>query len=59
MQIVSLHDVSKQLFSRKIKKNVISLSSAEYAHSLLSVNKLMICLKNVSVNPDQSCVLTV
>ena len=34
MQIVSLHKMSN-LFSRKNKKNIISLSSAEFAHSMM------------------------
>ena len=44
MQIVSfggdnLHEVSDPIFFRKNKKNIISLSSAEFAHSMASVNK--------------------
>ena len=43
MQIVSfgdnLHEMSDPIFLGKIRKNIITLSSAEFAHSVVSVNK--------------------
>ena len=43
MKIVSigdnLHEISKPVFLEKNKKNIIYLSSAEIAHSVVKVNK--------------------
>ena len=40
MQIVSIHIKCQILLPKKIKKNITSLSSTEFVHSIVSVNVL-------------------